>query len=392
MRLTTNEGFWTKNSDHARTCPIPHIPDSERVRFRTALRFKYCDVDHKIFGNFFTLLGEGMSEWAMVRRNDLKHKLFKSLLHALTQLQRMERTDLLLVLLLVGWITGSTYYYVCHIREHCCGECDSLSDVSVFDLTARPSGPLQIVGEGLALEAEESIRFGRNQSLPVTTPPVDTVFQQVKQYLDAHTDHALHITGWYDDSEKNTTLFRNLGLARAETMKRQLVSEGVPSKQIGTAGRSSIDLTFSGDTLLNGLTFRVTDDWPVGKTAVDPDTLATLEERLRATSPTLYFDMGATTLPMSDSLERYLQDARNYLFLYPNRAIVLTGHTDNVGREEKNLVYGQERADFTQEALREFGINPNQIKTRSAGETQPIADNDTPEGRSKNRRVEIDIE
>ena len=302
------------------------------------------------------------------------------------------RNDLLLVLLLVSWIAGSTYYYVCHIREHCCGDCASLSDMSVFELTAPPADQLLITGPGLSVENNEGILFGRDGSQPVVPSTADSAFRQVNHYLADHPNEALYITGWYDDSEENTTLLKNLGLARAEAVKRRLVADGIAGRQIGTAGRSSIDLTFLGDTLYSGLTFRIRDELPGNRQIIHPDTLASLENRLKTKAPTLYFRMGSTSLIVGDTLKRYLQDAQNYLMVYPDRAIVLVGHTDNVGNAEKNIVYGQERADFTKDMLSDLGINPEQIKTRSEGESQPIASNDTREGRSKNRRVEIEIE
>ena len=216
--------------------------------------------------------------------------------------------------------------------------------------------------------------------------------QQVSRYLADHPEEALYITGWYDDSEENHTLIKDLGLARAEAVKRRLVANGVASQQIGTTGRSSISLTFLGDSLYNGLTFRIRDELPESSQLIHPDTLAALENRLKTASPTLYFRMGSTSLQVDASLKRYLQDAQNYLMVYPDRAIVLVGHTDNVGNAEKNVVYGQERADFTKDILSGLGISPEQIKTRSKGESQPIASNDTQEGRSRNRRVEIEIE
>ena len=302
------------------------------------------------------------------------------------------RNDLLLVLLLVSWIAGSTYYYVCHIRQHCCGDCTSLSNMSVFELTAAPSDQLLIRGEGLLVENEEGILFGRDGSLPVVASAIDTSLRRVKQYLSGHPDEALYITGWYDDSEENKTLMDNLGLARAEAMKRHLVASGVPKRQIGTLGSSSMDLTFLGDTLYNGLTFTVKDNIPAQSTTVNADTLAAVEARLRAAPQTLYFDMGSTSIPVSDTLQRYLQDAQNYLLAHPDRSLVLVGHTDAVGSAEKNVTYGQERANFTKRIISDLGIDSTRIKTQSEGEENPIASNDTPAGRSKNRRVEIEIE
>ena len=50
------------------------------------------------------------------------------------------RNDALWTLLLLSWMTGATYYYVCHIRKHCCGGCEGISDMSMAELTATPVG------------------------------------------------------------------------------------------------------------------------------------------------------------------------------------------------------------------------------------------------------------
>lgn len=302
------------------------------------------------------------------------------------------RNDALWTLLLLSWMAGSTYYYVCHIRKHCCGGCEAISDMTMDELTAIPSASFQVQGAEETIGSDQGIRFARNESIAVVAAQADSALHQITDYLQAHPEQLLHITGWYDDSEKNNSLLASLGRARAEAVKQHLVGLGVPEDQVGTGERSSIDLTFGGDTLFNGLTLRVVDDLPPQSLAARPDTLKMLESRLRGTAQRVYFETGATTLTMTDTLTRYLEDVRQYLAAYPQRSIMLTGHTDNVGRAAKNMTYGQERADFTKTKLSELGIRPEQIKTRSEGELRPIASNQTSEGRSKNRRVEITLE
>ena len=71
--------------------------------------------------------------------------------------------------------------------------------------------------------------------------------------------------------------------------------------------------------------------------------------------------------------------------------LIITGHTDDVGSESYNLDLAQRRADAVRDFLRTQKIDSGQIATISKGESEPIADNTTDEGRAANRRVELQI-
>jgi outer membrane protein OmpA-like peptidoglycan-associated protein len=71
---------------------------------------------------------------------------------------------------------------------------------------------------------------------------------------------------------------------------------------------------------------------------------------------------------------------------------VITGHTDDTGSEENNVKAGQKRADAAKAYLvKEHQIDESRIETKSAGESKPISDNGTKEGREENKRVEIEL-
>ncbi|HAW51639.1 MAG TPA: hypothetical protein DCX54_04820 [Flavobacteriales bacterium] len=70
----------------------------------------------------------------------------------------------------------------------------------------------------------------------------------------------------------------------------------------------------------------------------------------------------------------------------------LEGHTDNVGDERSYLILSKQRAEAVQTYLSKNGVEKERIKVEFYGETKPIASNDTPEGRQKNRRVEMEIQ
>ncbi len=74
------------------------------------------------------------------------------------------------------------------------------------------------------------------------------------------------------------------------------------------------------------------------------------------------------------------------------RHITIEGYTDNSGTHAQNIALSTKRANTVKELMVLYGIDSSKITAVGKGELNPIADNDTPEGRAKNRRIEIVVE
>ena len=104
-----------------------------------------------------------------------------------------------------------------------------------------------------------------------------------------------------------------------------------------------------------------------------------------------HFASGSAQLTFDgkDALNTLAQDIRNQKLSL--KSIQITGHTDSVGSDQSNRALSFNRANTVANYLASRGINRGIIRTQGMGESQPIADNNTDQGRAQNRRVEIAI-
>jgi outer membrane protein OmpA-like peptidoglycan-associated protein len=101
------------------------------------------------------------------------------------------------------------------------------------------------------------------------------------------------------------------------------------------------------------------------------------------------FETAVSALSSSDKALLDLYAAK--LKSDPAQRLRIAGHTDNVGTEQSNLDLSFKRAESTAKYLINKGVNPGQLSIESYGETQPVENNITPEGRQTNRRVEMEL-
>lgn len=101
------------------------------------------------------------------------------------------------------------------------------------------------------------------------------------------------------------------------------------------------------------------------------------------------FETGTANI-VNDSIN-VIDKIVKYLLKNPAIQIQITGHTDSRGSEKLNRELSQKRADKVKRLLQQKEISANQITTIGYGSNYPIADNNTKEGRAKNRRIEFRV-
>ena len=118
-----------------------------------------------------------------------------------------------------------------------------------------------------------------------------------------------------------------------------------------------------------------------------------LDSKKREATTYVLFEAGSILLKSQESFQQL--DAAGRAFKKALEAgktdqwiIEIAGHTDNAGSPEANMKLSKERAESVRQyLLQTYGLPQNMLVAQGYGETQPIAANDTPDGREKNRRV-----
>lgn len=294
----------------------------------------------------------------------------------------MQITKTLFWLITILWLVAGTFWY------RSCSNCHSCGSEATAATTTQDAGvtlPGFTVNDGgWSVSSPSNLRFGLSANTPVVNAEMSVLLDSIAAYATAHPGKTLTVTGHYSSSEKNNTTFANLGLGRAEALKTLFVSKGVAAKNILTQSQMTEDLVFQpSDTLVGGISMlfgRETDNdrAPAEDGLFEPYTV--------------YFNTAQTSLPVDDALTNYIQKAKNYLETHSGTSLIITGYTDNIGKAGMNQRLSENRAGFVKEQLVTRGIPADRMTAQGRGMNDPIADNASEEGRSRNRRVTIQLQ
>ncbi len=120
-----------------------------------------------------------------------------------------------------------------------------------------------------------------------------------------------------------------------------------------------------------------------------PELLKEEQEILNTAFENLEFETGKALI--KESSYESLDNLAELLLKKNSWSLLISGHTDNVGKPQTNMALSKNRALALKTYMISKKINPDRLTTEWFGQTKPIASNKTPEGRQKNRRVEMTI-
>jgi outer membrane protein OmpA-like peptidoglycan-associated protein len=103
----------------------------------------------------------------------------------------------------------------------------------------------------------------------------------------------------------------------------------------------------------------------------------------------VFFDVNKFELKSESQIE--LDKVVQLLIDNPSVKIEISGHTDNAGKPADNLVLSNNRAKAVISYFISKNISPQRLTSKGYGETKPVSDNKTDEGRAMNRRTELKV-
>lgn len=98
------------------------------------------------------------------------------------------------------------------------------------------------------------------------------------------------------------------------------------------------------------------------------------------------------TVTVSPAVQPVLEHIATTLAAHPELAVKVVGHTDNVGQAQRNLDLSVRRAEIVRDELITYGLDAERIRSEGRGDSEPIASNDSREGRAVNRRIDLLID
>ncbi len=285
---------------------------------------------------------------------------------------------------------------------------DTIYGGASFAIKTIPNRFLKLSSGDFKSEAKNNLSFARNSS-EIETPITDDVKKTAKEvaaFLKGNPNKSLQIFGWYDTEESTGDPDKNLGVERANALKKWWISMGVPATQIKLSAEGKDDLIFIGDKLFGGADYSISSpDDEVVKTEGDatpdeydengekkPDGNATADNGGDADNNNsndggsavsmpklvnIYFDHNSDVPNINAAEGEKLAEYVQYLKAATNKTLTISGHTSSKGTKEYNLKLSQRRAEAVKNYLVQKGVSKSQIVTKPFGFAAATGKNDT---------------
>ena len=278
----------------------------------------------------------------------------------------------LVFLLFCVFLFWARHFYVCNVKQLCVEE---PVDVRLKTLQLKDDGVV-------LLDGYDEFAFDAGQQAPRLNANNESFLDTLAYLINADSTRKLTITAFYRESEKDIQpgFFENLGVARADEIRKLLVERGVDQSRISLDHGISEDESLSAPLLFDLYTADMPDEY---------DKVQFTFKNMTFSDANFAFD--SDEFKPGEPFHLYADSVKIYFSQNPDKKMIIIGHTDNIGEKKYNHDLGLRRAESSREYFRELGVSVD-IEVDSKGEKRPVASNKTSEGRQKNRRVNFVIE
>jgi len=273
-------------------------------------------------------------------------------------------------------IALTSHYYISNKIFNTCNstiseasELLSLNKNSLFSITDSNNSIIYNFSEGFTIDNKNN-----NVSSILKIP---YLVDSIQHILANDYSKELIITGKYLQSE----IIPNIGFHRAELVKNELIKQNINVNKIKISNKVS-DFSFNKEGIY-------TDGIEMKFNTLQQHILDSLE--LTITHRNIYIEFENDSLISNKELRDYSLLLKQYLKKHTDKKVLITGHTDNLGYFDNNLIVGLTRANKVKDYFIKKDIIASYFETLSKGESEPIAEKLTEKGRAKNRRIEITI-
>jgi len=288
----------------------------------------------------------------------------------------------LVILAFVVYLFTARWYFVCQLLHICASPENRELSGALRTLSVTDTG-------SVVLSGFEQFAFERDEAWPLL-PQAHRPYNNLA-FLDTLTEYLLQdyymellITGrlYQDEIGLSEGYFENLGLARADAVRRLLIRQGLPEDKI----RLDYEVTDTAG-MKEPLSFAIyrSLQWPDGVTPA-------LYSFRQMSFSALNFPVGDQPYAPGLAFENYAELLKNYLKENPVQRIRIIGHVARGESDEEDDQRARAIAESARDQLIRLGIDAIPLVVESYGSLNPIAPGDTEVGRRKNERVTFLLE
>lgn len=238
-----------------------------------------------------------------------------------------------------------------------------------------------ITMDGFEITAAETFSFYESSPDPIIPESTEEAFQTLADLLVTNSNKQLKLYGIYSQQESQG----KLGKARAEAIKLELVNLGAPESQIRTSDIPLASGQFVNGQIYGGVYFKFEEMNKKPVLPVYEDTPVTGQ----LPPLNIYYENNEFKIELTEKLEKYLESAKTIMRKHDSANLFIIGHTDTTGDPNKNMSLSKVRAKSVKKFLIRNGFDPQRLKLKYKGATEPMSTNNSEEGKRKNRRVEL---